>query len=109
MAAIELAKELPAKEERGKTQEPRAITKDRPIVRKYASLAIWILGFLAAIYLLGFIIAPPLFIIAYLKSRAIVWLRSIVTAVLVTVSIYGVFELLLKVSLYRGIFWEMLF
>ena len=68
----------------------------------------WIVGFFLGIYLLGFIIAMPLFIAAYLKRQRRGWLTSISFAVIVTSVLYGVFELVLQAGLYPGLFWGLI-
>jgi len=60
-------------------------------------------GFFVAIYLLGFIIAIPLFILAYMKAHGTRWLAAITFAILTPTIIYGIFELALGVVLYRGL------
>jgi hypothetical protein len=53
----------------------------------------YILGFSASVYLLGFIMAIPLFILYYLKSHKTGWQATLLYAVLITATIYSVFEL----------------
>ena len=71
--------------------------------RGYLLAGAWVAGFLLVIYLLGFIIAIPSFIIAYMKSHGTRWLVAITSAILTTVLIYVLFELVLGVILYRGL------
>jgi hypothetical protein len=62
-----------------------------------------VLGFSVAVYLVGFIVSIPLFIIAYLKTHHTGWFITIVYAAIITVVIYVVFELGLDIVLYRGV------
>ena len=71
--------------------------------RGYLLAGAWVAGFLLVIYLLGFLIAIPLFIIAYMKSHGTRWLVASTSAILTTVLIYVLFELGLGVILYRGL------
>ncbi len=71
--------------------------------RGYLISGAWAVGFFLAIYLLGFIIAIPLFILSYMKSHGTRWLVAIIWTILLPAFIYGLFELTLKVTLYRGL------
>ena len=95
LAAIELRREIAA---RGDTEENSKIEG-----RKYLPIAAWILGFSLAIYLVGFIIAIPLFVGCYMKQHGSRWLMAITSAVVYTAIIYSVFELALRVDLYKGL------
>ena len=63
----------------------------------------WLVGFALAIYLLGFLIAVPIFLVAYMRRLGNGWGTTIVVAIVTTGSLYGLFEILLKVVLYRGL------
>ena len=76
--------------------------------RSYLLAGAWVAGFFLAIYLLGFIIAIPLFILAYMKMHGTKWLVAITFAILIPLFIYGVFELALKIILYRGLLLSLL-
>jgi putative tricarboxylic transport membrane protein len=63
----------------------------------------WILGFFAAIWLLGFPVAVPLTILLYLKAGARArWPISIALAFLGWLSFYGIFDYLLHVPFPEG-------
>jgi small-conductance mechanosensitive channel len=62
-----------------------------------------VLGFSVAVYIFGFLVAIPLFIIFYLKTHETGWLVTILYAAIITVIIYAVFELGLDIVLYRGV------
>lgn len=63
----------------------------------------WMGGLFLSIYLLGFFIACPLFVLTYLKRHEVSWLKATSIVVILTVTIYGLFEYALKVELYRGL------
>ena len=63
----------------------------------------WFGGFILGIYLLGFIIAIPLFILTYMKWLGTRWVVAIIWAIVAPAIIYGVFELVLGIDLYRGL------
>ena len=70
---------------------------------------LWIAGYLFSIYLVGLVIAIPVFVFAYMKTHGIKWSTTVIWTILCTVAIYGVFELLLEVELYRGVLIPYLF
>jgi hypothetical protein len=72
-------------------------------VRRTAVGFAWILGFFAAIVLLGFPIAVPLFVFLYLKLQGREgWVLSIVMTAAVWGVFYGLFDLLLHLPFATG-------
>lgn len=65
---------------------------------------LWLAMFLAILYALGFLIATPLFMFAFLRfsARRSLW-QSTAIALLATAFIYVVFTLLLNYRLYAGV------
>ncbi|MBU2608504.1 MAG: tripartite tricarboxylate transporter permease, partial [Chloroflexi bacterium] len=72
--------------------------------RGYVVNLSWVAGFLLAIYLVGYLISIPLFVLFYMKRLGARWLTSIISTVLATSSIYVMFEIFLDLELYRGLF-----
>jgi hypothetical protein len=73
--------------------------------RRALSMAAWILGSFAAIWLLGFPVAVPLTVLLYLKAGAQErWPISIALALLGWLSFYGIFDYLLRVPFPSGQF-----
>lgn len=74
------------------------------VVRRRTLLAIgWILGFFAAIVLLGFTLAVPLFVLLYLKLQGREgWTFSITLTAVVSAVFYGLFEHLLHLPFADG-------
>ena len=106
LAAIGLVQEIVTRD------ETKAITNEsetgegekvRIRLREYLPIGSWVIGVTLAVYLVGFIITIPLFVFAYMKSHGVRWLLSITAAVLTTVFVYTLFELALRVELYRGL------
>ena len=64
----------------------------------------WIVGFVASVTLLGFLIAAPLVLYAYLRfnAKAPQWLAGLIAAGGLAL-IYGVFEYTLGVELFEGL------
>jgi putative tricarboxylic transport membrane protein len=84
--------------ERPKTNGQSALARQRTL-----GIIAWILGFFAAIWLLGFSIAVPLTIVLYLKAGARErWPISIALAFVGWLSFYGLFDYLLHVPFPEG-------
>ncbi|MFC1905703.1 tripartite tricarboxylate transporter TctB family protein [Chloroflexota bacterium] len=107
LAAIELRKELRIKDEAKDTTDQNADSEQE--VRSEGTMWKtllpfgWIVGFLLGVYLVGFLITIPLFILSYLKTYAHGWLISIALAAVATGLIYAVFEVALQVRLFPGV------
>lgn len=108
LAAIGLKQEISARDKpesataADKEEESGAEDTEKGL-RSYLPVWAWLIGFALAIYLLGFLVAMPLFVLAYMKKNGIGWLMAIISAILTSVFVYGVFELALSVELYRGL------
>lgn len=82
--------------------EPEGIAFDAPVLKpegRWGNLEIWgwILAFYAAIYLIGFPGAVPLFVFAYTKGYGASWGLSLTLAALGWGFLYGLFEKILHV------------
>lgn len=64
------------------------------------ALYVFILAFL--IYALGFLMAMPIFMLAYIKYNGGSWVESIITAIVVSGMVYTIFDLILRTDLYHG-------
>lgn len=63
----------------------------------------WMIACVAAMLLIGFLSAVPLFVFSYMKVNGRrPWIESMVTAIFVFAFVYVVFEVLLEYELYRG-------
>ena len=72
--------------------------------RRVALAAAWMLGFFAAIVLLGFMVAVPLFLFLYLKVQARErWPMSIGLTAAVFAVFYGLFDALLHLPFPAGL------
>jgi tripartite tricarboxylate transporter TctB family protein len=77
--------------------------------RRILAAAAWMLGFFAAVMLLGFPIAVPLFLFLYLKLQGGEgWVLSIGITVAVTAIFYGLFDALLHLPFAAGWLWDWL-
>jgi Tripartite tricarboxylate transporter TctB family len=76
---------------------------EREILRRTGVAALWILGLLAAIVLLGFPLAVPLFVFLYLKLQGEEgWIFCAVFTAAVWVFFYGLFDRLLHLPFPEG-------
>lgn len=105
LAAVDVVRELRRRDDGKKAAEekPGTDSEAKIDIRRLGLVLGWVAGFCLAIYLLGFYIAIPAFALAYLKWRRRSWLAAAVFAVVTVVFIYAVFDIFLKVPLYKGI------
>lgn len=75
-------------------------------VNDYLKLASWVIGLILGIYLVGLVIAIPIFVLVYLKVHREKWFISISISVAMFLLVWGFFDVLLHVSLFRGILLE---
>ena len=112
-AGIQAAREIRGKEVTKATGDRGPATKGEEIqYTKGTSLgafAAWFMGFALGVFLFGHLIAIPLFIVSYVRSRGKSWIKAIAAAACVTAGIYLLFPLALKVELYPGLIPELIF
>jgi hypothetical protein len=105
LAAAEALWVLLGRTERGETKDFQ-FSHDLPekeILKRTGLAAGWIFGFLAAIALLGFPLAVPLFVFLYLKFQGNEgWLFSAVFTATVWLLFYGLFDQLLHLPFPDG-------
>jgi hypothetical protein len=104
LALVQLSRELRHKkgEEKASESEPKE-SEPNASVSQYGLEFIWMVGFGLTIYLLGFIVAIPLCVCAYMKSHGSRWLASIITGVMMSACCYIIFVLFLDMRLHSGI------
>ncbi len=107
LAAIALARDISAARSPEKTATADKISAKEGAI-KYLYVAAWIIGFAIAIYLVGFMIAIPFFVGAYMKRHGSGWLTTVITAIIFTGIIHAVFNFALKADLYTGILFRWL-
>ena len=73
---------------------------------RYAACYSLFCCYFIVIYGLGFMIATPLFVLAYAKLRGMKWGLSIGFGAAVTVFQYVVFDLAMKINLYPGLLFK---
>jgi len=83
-------------------REEKSNAKSALARQRTLSMTAWILGFFAAIWLLGFSVAVPLTILVYLKGARERWPISIALACFGWLAFYGLFDHLLHVPFPEG-------
>jgi Tripartite tricarboxylate transporter TctB family len=105
LSAVEALWILLGSTERGEVQD-FCIAQDLPepeVLRRSAVAAGWIFAFFAAILLLGFPIAVPLFVFLYLKLQGKEgWILSLALAAVAWGFFYGLFDQLLHLPFPQG-------
>jgi hypothetical protein len=103
LAAVEAAWSLLGSERRGGEARDFQLSAEGHGTRRAAVAVAWMLGFFAAIVLLGFPYAVPLFVFVYLKLQGREsWTLSIVMTVAVWGVFYGLFDRLLHLPFATG-------
>jgi hypothetical protein len=91
--------------ERGEVQDFQISHElpEREVIRRSAGAAGWIMAFFAAIVLLGFPVAVPLFVFLYLKVQAKEgWIFSALFTAAAWVFFYGLFDQVLHLPFPQG-------
>ncbi len=107
LAAVEFALSLRGEdaEGSGRAMDVSFAVAESPAVAMQRTLATigWLLAFFAGIYLLGFSLAIPVFVFAYVKGQGQEsWLLSTALAVLAWLGFYGLFVRLLHLPFPDG-------
>jgi hypothetical protein len=105
LAAVEVLWVLLGRTERGEAKDFQVSRElpEKEVLKRSAGASGWILGFFAAIVLLGFPLAVPLFVFLYLKLQAKEgWLFSAVFTAAVWAFFYGLFDRLLHLPFAAG-------
>jgi len=80
---------------------------DPEVAKKTVVISLWALGYLILIFLVGFHIANPIFLVLFLKmSGKISWPKTIILTAITWGFIYGLFEIMLKQEIFRGILFD---
>ncbi len=108
LAAVGLLREIFPSDKAEKTEEGTGENKAPVSMRSYLVVGGWLIGFFAAIYLVGFLIASLLFVLSYMRTHGIGWRVVAISTVLTPVIIWAVFSYALKFFLPQGLLLEML-
>jgi hypothetical protein len=100
LGVMELIREL----REGEGKEARARREgDGRLLRRFGLLLAWLGLLIGMIYILGFLVAIPLYLVVFLKANDTGWVTSVIIAGVVTGIIYGMFQVLLERQLWRGL------
>jgi hypothetical protein len=103
LAAVEALWTLFGRADTGRNEMEVALTTQAGAQRRILVAVAWMLGFFAAVVLLGFPIAVPLFLFLYLKLQGGEgWLLSVGITLAVTAVFYGLFDALLHLPFPAG-------
>ena len=90
-----------------KTVRTKSSKDEQHTNRKLIEIYAWTIGFLVLIYFLGFLIAIPVFMLAFIKIHGhISWTKTIAVSAVTWVLIYALFEMMLKAELFRGLLFD---
>jgi hypothetical protein len=76
---------------------------DQASLGDYLKSQVWVVALLLAIYLLGFVAGPALFLLIYLKTHGVKWLTTTICVSAIIAIVYGAFGLIFEVYLYPGL------
>jgi hypothetical protein len=81
----------------------QASPRSKKTGRKFLIICAWIISFYVMIFLFGYLIAIPIFVIAFLKTNRRSWLSTMIITVLVSGLAYGGFQLGMRADFFEGI------
>jgi len=96
------------KENFGAASRHQSSSGESPSVRdadlsRYLASGAWLLGFFIAVYCLGFLVGISLYCLSYAKAYGAKWVAALALAVFTPLAVYMVFNVALRVELYRGL------
>ena len=107
LAAIQLYREyrsaLRFKEKSDPKRVPSETSKG---FRPYLIQGLWMIGFVLAIALFGFLVAIPLFVVSYMRTQGVNWKKSLLVSASTLFIMYILFSIALEVELYPGLLRE---
>lgn len=109
LCLIQLTKDLYGKEktEKNLQRKPEMQRNAKNIgLRPYVDTVVWIVGLILIIYMVGFMVATPLYLISFIKFHHRSWVSALITASVSTAFLYLVFVVALRVNLYSGLFFR---
>jgi uncharacterized protein YqhQ len=110
LAGIQLGTELlkkPRKQDDKESKDACNVSDEKEL-HLYVTYFAWSIGLILGIYLLGFLISIPIFILSFLLLHGQRLYKSALVAAITTISLYVIFVLIFKIDLYEGIVVRML-
>lgn len=107
LAAIQLYREYrSALRFNEKSDQKRVPSETSKGFRPYLIQGLWMIGFVLAIALFGFLVAIPLFVISYMRTQGVNWKKSLLVSASTLFIMYILFSIALGVELYPGLLRE---
>lgn len=107
LAAIQLYREYrSALRFNEKSDQKRVPSETSKGFRPYLIQGLWMIGFVLAIALFGFLVAIPLFVISYMRAQGVNWKKSLLVSASTLFIMYILFPIALEVELYPGLLRE---
>ena len=107
LAAIQLYTEYrSALRFKEKSDQKKAPSETSESFRPYLIQGLWMVGFVLAIALFGFLVAIPLFVISYMRTQGVNWKKSLLVSASTLIVMYILFSIALEVALYPGLIRE---
>jgi hypothetical protein len=75
---------------------------DTPLIA-YFQAFFWFAVLIAGVYLFGFLVAIPLWLLVYLWKQGYRWWKALLIGVILTAICYAVFTVILQIELYPGL------
>ncbi len=106
LSAIKFGQEFLAREKTAATiieDDVSEITESKATGRAYLLTFAWIPGLVLAIYLRGFLISIPVFVLSFIKLCGTRWRTAIIYGILTLVVVYFGFQIALNIDFYEGL------
>ncbi len=106
LSAIKLRQEFLSRDRTKATvteDDVSEIPESKGTRRAYLLTFAWIPGLVLAIYLLGFLISIPVFVLSFMKTHGTRWRTAIISAVITLAVVYFGFQRLLEIWFYEGL------
>jgi hypothetical protein len=106
LGGIQLGTELvkkPRKQDDNASNDTSNGSDEKDELHLYVTYFAWSVGLILGIYLLGFLVSIPIFILSFLLLHGKSLYRSALVSIITSISLYIVFVLIFKIDLYEGI------
>jgi hypothetical protein len=97
LASLRLVQAIQGKRLPGEPEEPEAPTTES--LAEFTRTALWLVGILPAVWLLGYLAGIPLYLLAYFRAHGESWLTSVSLSLAALAVTYFVFIVFLRVHL----------
>ena len=110
ISVIEIIKDILARRRefsiKDVAQQMNSASEIKPLQMKFSMVLVWLFGLPLTIWLLGFLIALPLYVLVYIKLNGEKWRWAIASSVVMFVVIYVGFGLMLSMPLDAGFLFQ---